>query len=282
MANEEFGRLQPVEYDDYPSSPPHGASPDSKSKSPSTYTSESLKKIGESCKNRLPPASAVQAMFLYELQRQTEVEKLFQGQLFKLAQQEKSDANDKERMNCLEKRLATLEKEATHGRVATSAALLKVQGDKIKTCSTRVDSFDEKLAGVDAQLERLNTQAKEAADALAAYQAKQAEVAAAVPEQDPVLITLKQEVDVLFLDRDNILVMVDEAKTRLTRLEENLRALTLQRMPQARSPALPHRLPVTTSNGSQIDLGVPKGMAHVGLKKENGSPRSFSPGKQWN
>lgn len=61
MANDEFGRLQPEEYDAYPSSP--AASPASKAQS-TTYTGESLKKIGDICKTRLPPASAVQAMFL--------------------------------------------------------------------------------------------------------------------------------------------------------------------------------------------------------------------------
>ena len=52
------------------------------------YSQEDLKGIGELCKNRLPPASAVQAMFLYEMQRETEFESLFQGQMFRLAKAE--------------------------------------------------------------------------------------------------------------------------------------------------------------------------------------------------
>lgn len=214
-----------------------------------------------------------------ELQRQTEVEELFRGHMFKLASQERSDADDKERMNALEKRLQQLEKQSIHDRVATSTALLKVHSDQIKTCGSRVDAFDEKFTTVDTQLATLQKQASETAAAVKI--AQEAAEKPTAPEQDPALKTAKQEIDVLFVDRDNILAMVEDAKTRLTRLEENLRALTLQRAPAAKSPGIPHRLPVTTSNGSQLDLGVPKGMAHVGLRKENANVRSFSPGKQW-
>lgn len=76
--------------------------------------------------------------------------------------------------------------------------------------------------------------------------------------------------------------MLEDTKLRLTRAEGNLHALTKQRASSGRSsPALTQRLPVSTNNGTQLELGVPKGMAHVGLKKENPSIRSFSPGKQW-
>lgn len=77
MANNDFGRLQPVEYDDYPLGSAKGSPPKrgpnkrntlkktpSEPKSKPSYTPEELKKIGDVCKNRLPPASAVQAMFL--------------------------------------------------------------------------------------------------------------------------------------------------------------------------------------------------------------------------
>lgn len=47
-----------------------------------TYTNNELRSIGERCSNRLPPASAVQAMHSYELQRDTEVERLFHGLMF--------------------------------------------------------------------------------------------------------------------------------------------------------------------------------------------------------
>lgn len=49
------------------------------------YSGAALKKIGEQCGHKLPPASAVQAMFMYEMQRESELERLFQGHLFKLA-----------------------------------------------------------------------------------------------------------------------------------------------------------------------------------------------------
>lgn len=78
MVNDEFGRLRPVEYEDYPSSPSNKGSPNRKS--PSKYDSESLKKIGNSCKNRLPPASAVQAMFLCEYSSKASCRVLWQFQ----------------------------------------------------------------------------------------------------------------------------------------------------------------------------------------------------------
>lgn len=43
---------------------------------PITYTGDQLKAIGRTCAEHLPPASAVQAMFMYEMQRQTEAEQL--------------------------------------------------------------------------------------------------------------------------------------------------------------------------------------------------------------
>lgn len=226
-----------------------------------------------------PPNSQV---VLDEHQRQTETEKLFHAHLFKLAEEETSAADEKEHRKNLEKRLAKLEKQGVHDRVNASTLMLKV-------CTGRVDTVDEKLAAVEAQLEKLKTATAVAGVALNAAKP-------ATPEPDPVVATIQQEVDVLFLDRDNILKMVEEANTRLTRLEENLRALTLQRAPPARSQAgLSHRIPITNPNGSQIDLNVPKGMAHVGLKKENAAPRtsttalkkengaarSFSPGEDW-
>lgn len=317
MDDEDFGRLEHVDYDSYPSSSVPSTHHSPASKMHSTYSGEDLKKIGDVCKNRLPPAGSVAAMYLCayfiaditspfahllsildELQRQAENEKLFQGHMFKLAEQETAATAEKERTKSLEQRLAKLEKQSIQDRVATSTNLLKAQGEKLNACNRRVETIDEKLAAVHEQFGKLDAQSKEAAAAMTSYQAEQAERAekAAAPTPDPAVGIIKQEVDVLFLDVANILAMVKETNTRMTRLEDNLRALTLQRASQVNSPApLPQRLPVTTSNGGQIDLGIPKGMAHVGLKKENapvrgstttlrkehGAARSFSPGPQW-
>lgn len=75
MANNEFGRLQPVAYDDYPSSPTE-SSPDKQGASKKAppgkkiatargaetgknFSSEAPEKIGDQCEDRLPLASVV-------------------------------------------------------------------------------------------------------------------------------------------------------------------------------------------------------------------------------
>lgn len=228
----------------------------------------------------------------------------------KLAQEEAAATEARQRVKSLESRIVKLEKQGV--RIAESTNVLynaqgerlKAQGDEIKAYINHVDAIEEKLAKVTAHVQALQTQVSEAASAAASQQAekdarkearqtaKRAEAeetaAAAVLESDPSVVTIKQELDVLFLDRDNILAMVEEGKTRLTIIEENIRALTLQRGAATMSPAsLPHHLSSTTPDEIHVDLGVPKSMAHADLKKDNGlnkenSPfRNFTPGKSW-
>lgn len=52
------------------------------------YSLDELRGIGQVCGTRLPPATAMQAMLLYELQRDAEHEELFQSQFFKFAKQD--------------------------------------------------------------------------------------------------------------------------------------------------------------------------------------------------
>lgn len=65
MADSDPNRLQPVEYDDYPPSPPkkspskRGAS---NTRAPGTFSRATLKKVGDVNKDRLPPASAMKGM----------------------------------------------------------------------------------------------------------------------------------------------------------------------------------------------------------------------------
>lgn len=49
------------------------------------YAPERLKQLRELCSTRLQPASTVQAMFLYELERERENESLFHDQMFRAA-----------------------------------------------------------------------------------------------------------------------------------------------------------------------------------------------------
>lgn len=69
------------------------------------YSPERLKQLRDLCETRLPPASAVQAMFLYELEREKENEKLFHDQMFRLARTEDASNLTAERISQLERKL---------------------------------------------------------------------------------------------------------------------------------------------------------------------------------
>jgi hypothetical protein len=120
------------------------------------YDAESLRGIGEQCINKLPPASAVQAMFLYEMQRETEAEKLFQGQMFELAKvQDRSDLNDK-RVWDLEEQVKLLRKQATSREIQERIATSQVRTDdiaaKVKQQKQRLDDQGERLVIVEEGL----------------------------------------------------------------------------------------------------------------------------------
>lgn len=209
----------------------------------------------------------------------------------------KEAATLKKESAALEKEAATREKEAAtrekdtkraiRDRVAESTAhldantdkikaqgdSLKALGDNLKTYEGHVDDTVEKVTQLAAQLQNLQTQVIEANLAKVAQQAdeeakrearKEAKKTkkTAAPTPDPLIAIMKQEIDNLFADRDNMLVTQAEDKARITKLEENLRALTMQRSHSA-SPALTQRLPITAANGSQMDLSVPKGCMYT-------------------
>jgi len=71
------------------------------------YSPERLKQLRELCETRLPPASAVQAMFLYELEREKENEKLFHDHMFRIARTEDASNMTEERLTKLERLLNT-------------------------------------------------------------------------------------------------------------------------------------------------------------------------------
>lgn len=77
------------------------------------YSEYDLKEIGKQCGNRLPPASAVQAMFLYEMQRESELEKLFQGQMFELARFSDSSKAQQDQVSEVSEELKNLRNEVT-------------------------------------------------------------------------------------------------------------------------------------------------------------------------
>lgn len=247
------------------------------------YTPHQLRQIGQQCGNRLPPASAVQAMFLYELQRESELESLFHGSIFRIAKQEDTSSAQAKRISALEQRLARFEKQLaakdTEERLATSKGIMDVQQIKLNQCTSRVDTIEDKLNNLTTSIETLRTAQEDSTDAAAAATTTNSTADEDIP-------TMKEEIDVLFGDRDGILEMVSEIKDRLTKLEDNVRSLTLQNTAlKSPSPTPNQALPLQSPSTNGLALGVPKGKAYVSLNNENrpaaASIRSFTPGTPW-
>lgn len=98
---------------------------------------------------------------------------------------------------------------------------------------------------------------------------------------------LKNDIEALFDERDALIDMMKQSNTRIDKLEDLVRQLTIQMLTttssqsNGSSPAVPQRIPIQTTNGVMVDLSVPKGSG-ITTRKENRSPiRSFTPGKQW-
>lgn len=143
------------------------------------YGAEDLVGIGRQCRNRLPPASAVQAMFLYELQRETEAERLFHGQMFRLAKSEDEVAVQSRRFAGMESRMLKLE---------TQLALQgQAQEKRIAANQARLTEAEGKLSAIADQLKNVQELKKEIAVAAIdeAKRAAQDAVAAATNHAVP-------------------------------------------------------------------------------------------------
>lgn len=143
------------------------------------YGAEDLVGIGRQCSNRLPPASAVQAMFLYELQRETEAERLFHSQMFRLAKSEDEVAVQSRRFAGMESRMLKLE---------TQLALQgQAQGKRIAANEARLTEAEGKLSAIADQLKNVQELKKEIAVAAIdeAKRAAQDAVAAATNHAVP-------------------------------------------------------------------------------------------------
>lgn len=259
-----------------------------------TFTPTQLRRIGEVCSKCLPPASTVQAMFMYELQRESEAESLFQDQMFRLAKHDDKSVEQEKRIAALEARLTQVEKAAAskdvEERLATSKVTMKVQQGKIDTCSGQVKDFGIKLSNVQKELEAMRSKQEEAAskpiekdESGPNVQTMADEIGKSHTRASLVSLAPLTQLDVLFGDRDGILDMVTEVKSRMDTLEGNIRALTAQGNIIKTPTVSPQLIPVQNGNGEVVDLSIPKGKAHVSLKQNRkpSSIRSFSPGKQW-
>lgn len=73
----------------------------------SRYSSSELHEINGRNKNRLPPATAVYKMAMYELDRGAENERLFQSAMFDLAELRGATATQQSRTDSLERTIKT-------------------------------------------------------------------------------------------------------------------------------------------------------------------------------
>ncbi|KAK3708339.1 hypothetical protein LTR37_011604 [Vermiconidia calcicola] len=266
------------------------------------YTDGSLRDIGKLCQNKLPPASAVQAMFLYEMQRETELEKLFQGQMFELARAEdRSDSLEatfkdlEERTKALQKQIASKDVEE---RLATSNTRTDALKAKTKSHDERLQSQGKRLGLVEEELRtsrspQPTSQVAVTRQELTACAGKLENHAQQLSIQSTEirsisseLTTTNDDITVLFEERDAMVTLLNQASERIEKLEGLVRALTMQNSSNGSntssmsgSPTATQLLPVSTSNGTILDLSVPKGKALIPHKREN--IRSFTPGQQW-
>ena len=260
------------------------------------YTESDLKKIGKQCGNRLPPASAVQAMFLYEMQRETELETLFQGQMFRLAKAEDQSTSIESSIRELDAQVKDLWKKVKAKDVNERLAASKVRTDalqgKINHHSQRLDSQDERFVRLEDSMAALSA-AKVSNEVAVGHP----EDAAANSEQLQVFLSqvdslaanisaIDHDVQVLFEERDGLLNLLEKAKERIDKLEGTVRALTSQASSHASnpsstsgSPPSTQLLPVKTKSGDTVDLSVPKGKPLVPHKRDQ--VLSFTPGKPW-
>ena len=249
------------------------------------YSEDELKGIGKQCGNKLPPASAVQAMFLYEMQRDTELESLFQGQMFFLAEAEDQSQSQEARIIELEEQVKALQTKVAAKDMDERLATSKVRTDalqaKLGQQARRMDSQGERLVLMEVKLDALSLTNKAKND-----EPGSGALARQLESVKADLTSADLDIQVLFDERDCLVTLLEQAKARITSLEGNVRALTGQCSSRGSnassatgSPPLTQLLPVKTNNGDLIDLAVPKGKPHVPHKRDE--IRTFTPGKQW-
>ncbi|KAF2216475.1 hypothetical protein CERZMDRAFT_81573 [Cercospora zeae-maydis SCOH1-5] len=264
------------------------------------YEPKDLVDIGKQCSNRLPPASAVQAMFLYEMQRQTESERLFHAEMFRLARSEKDIVAQAGRLTALEAGIRKLDHQWANSnneaRITATEVRLAEQHQKITECLARLARIEDRSTSMADQLTNLKQEQDQAGEAMALAIKEAAEAAATAASANgaqrgdsvstDAFDVMKQEIDVLFKDRDGIINKLAEVNSRIDGLAKAVQQLATgsgTAITPSLSTATPVQLlPARTNHGDLVNLSVPKGKPAVEL---NGSVRadgkSFAPGKPW-
>lgn len=243
---------------------------------PRTYQTNELREIGAKCSTRPPSAATVQAMFLYELNRDSEIESLFQGQLFRLDRTEDTTKEQAARLTKLEESFAQLKlqlernkwTEAMGERLTKTETRMHSQKSHLGLCATALESQEERLARVEALVK--STMALKGKTDIGGGNV-QGETNAAE------LSTIKEDVEVLFDERDHIVKMLEDIDGRIKQMDEKLQEISKEKEKPV-TPAASQRLPVRQNGGAPLELNVPRGSPLVTLS-ENRQRRTVSPYK---
>ena len=259
----------------------------------SHYSPSELKDIGKQSRTKLPPASAVQAMFMYEMQRETEVESLFQGQMFRLARAEDESVSQERRIRELGQQVQALKEKVTandaEARLSTSKVRMDILQKELDLHAERLDNQGERLVLVDHLVDLLDSKERPSGDMGTGDVADKASHSSELGTIRAQLETANEDISVLFDERDALVTLLNQANERINKLEGLIRALTLQNPSSGSnpssanvSPPIVQFLPVQTANGQQVELSVPKGKGLAPHLKANRVPiKTFTPGKQW-
>jgi len=213
-------------------------------------------------------------MFLYELQRATEIESLFHAQVFHLARADEASNTRAQRLETLEADVKTLQKQAAardvDERLATSKLRMETQQGKLNACSTKLEGQAEGLEKLAKRVEELEV--AKAATPLSPPPPPAPSAPEEVKESDGKEELIRAELDVLFDERDALVALLAQASDRISKLEDLVRVLTAQKSsptlsaPSSSASASPvvtsaQTLPVQTRKGGNaaVAISVPKG-----------------------
>lgn len=196
------------------------------------YNEASLKEIGKRCANKFPPASTMQAMFMYQMQCQSDAEELFHGQLFQLAKMEDETQVQDKRIWELEEQMKDLSKKALTEDIEQRLATSKVRTDAL---ASRLNEHFVRLGDHSRRLTELETTSTTAAAAAAKQAAAQQinDMANEIKEMKSTLASSEQKLKATFASVGNdikeLQVTTRSAKgqdlTQLTTIRDELTAV---------------------------------------------------------
>ncbi|KAF2718096.1 hypothetical protein K431DRAFT_141108 [Polychaeton citri CBS 116435] len=203
------------------------------------FNIDELKTIGMQCGGRLPPASAVQAMFLYEMQRQTETEKLFEGAMFALARDGDKLSGHSGRLANVEDQIEELKRQKTQSDVAARVQIGKVRLDafqvSLNQCVVGMGAIRERLQAIEegsASMEHEDSTTDSAADSTAACGKQEKSSSSEDVYADTALWCdikeLNTNIDVLFDERDAMVKYLDGVSERQKQQYEKQEAFNQQ------------------------------------------------------